>query len=130
VFELLANRGNPAQGIRDVFEITLFMLNQEKMAMDYLLVNTVNELSPIDAGLRDYASEKLSLVEGAFVEACERAQAQRQMNTTISADEAGKMIMTCMIGLRVQSRGGIAELHLCQSITPLLNLLMPAQRNS
>jgi hypothetical protein len=40
------------------------------------------------------------------------------------------MIMTCKIGLRVQSRGGIAESHLRQSITPLLNLLMPAQRNS
>lgn len=130
VFELLANNDNPAQGIRDVFEITLFMLNQDERAMGCLLVNTVNELSPIDADLRDCASEKLSLVERAFIEACERAQAHKQMSTTLSADEAGKTIMTCMIGLRVQSRRGIAESHLRQSITPLLNLLMPAQLNS
>lgn len=126
VFELLNNEDDPAQGIRDVFEVTLFCLPEDAMALGCLLVNTVNELSPIDIELSNLASAKLALVEQAFINACARAQAQNQMSKAVSADDAGKMLMNTMIGLRVQSRGGASEAHLRQSITPLLTMLMPS----
>ncbi|CAA0104014.1 HTH-type transcriptional repressor ComR [Zhongshania aliphaticivorans] len=125
VLEILNNQENPAQGIRDVFDITLFMLNKDERALGCLLVNTVNELSAIDTNLQQCASEKLDVIEQGLIETCRRAQAQEQMITTVSADEAGKMLMTCMIGLRVQSRRGVEELPLRQSVEPLLSMLMP-----
>jgi TetR/AcrR family transcriptional repressor of nem operon len=125
VFDLLNNESDPAQGIRDVFEITLFCLPKDAMALGCLLVNTVNELAPIDTELSNLASAKLALVEQAFIKACAQAQLQNQMINTVSADEAGKMLMNSMIGLRVQSRRGQSAEHLRQSISPLLTMLMP-----
>ena len=125
VIELLDNQESPAKGIRDVFELTVFSLPEDAMAMGCLLVNTVNELSPIHPELAAPASEKLMLVEQAFIDACGRAQTLRQMNKVVSAEEAGRMLMNSMIGLRVQCRRGVAESHLRHSISPLLNMLMP-----
>lgn len=125
VIELLGNQENPAKGIRDVFEFTVFSLPKDALAMGCLLVNTVNELSPMNSELTAQASEKLMLVEQAFIDACRRAQTLKQMNKMVSAEEAGRMLMNSMIGLRVQCRRGVAKSHLRQSVSPLLNMLMP-----
>jgi TetR/AcrR family transcriptional repressor of nem operon len=125
VIRLLSNELDPAKGIKDVFELTLLALTKDSLALGCLLVNTINELSPIDSDLANHAAKKLDAVEQAFITACERAQTLKQMTTEITPESAGKMLMTSMIGLRVQSRRGVEISDLEQSITPLLNMLMP-----
>ena len=125
VIRLLSNELDPAKGIKDVFELTLLALTKDSLALGCLLVNTVNELSPIDSEIASHAAKKLEVVEQAFIAACERAQTLKQMTKEITPESAGKMLMTSMIGLRVQSRRGVEISDLEQSITPLLNMLMP-----
>ncbi|MBQ0779535.1 MAG: TetR/AcrR family transcriptional regulator [Thalassolituus oleivorans] len=125
VIRLLSNELDPAKGIKDVFELTLLALTKDSLALGCLLVNTVNELSPIDSEIASHAAKKLEVVEQAFIAACERAQTLKQMTKEITPESAGKMLMTSMIGLRVQSRRGVETSDLRQSITPLLNMLMP-----
>ena len=125
VIGLLSNELDPAKGIKDVFELTLLALTEDALALGCLLVNTVNELSPIDSEIASHAAKKLDVVEQAFITACERAQTLKQMTKEITPESAGKMLMTSMIGLRVQSRRGVEISDLRQSIMPLLNMLMP-----
>ncbi|MFP6790931.1 MAG: TetR/AcrR family transcriptional regulator [Thalassolituus sp.] len=125
VIRLLSNELDPAKGIKDVFELTLLALTKDSLALGCLLVNTVNELSPIDSEIASHAAKKLEVVEQAFITACKRAQTLNQMTTEITPESAGKMLMTSMIGLRVQSRRGVETSDLRQSIVPLLNMLMP-----
>ncbi|AHK17633.1 TetR/AcrR family transcriptional regulator [Thalassolituus oleivorans] len=125
VIRLLSNELDPAKGIKDVFELTLLALTKDSLALGCLLVNTINELSPIDSDLANHAAKKLDAVEQAFITACKRAQTLNQMTTEITPESAGKMLMTSMIGLRVQSRRGVEISDLEQSISPLLNMLMP-----
>jgi len=125
VIRLLSNELDPAKGIKDVFELTLLALTKDSLALGCLLVNTVNELSPIDSEIASHAAKKLEVAEQAFIAACERAQTLKQMTKEITPESAGKMLMTSMIGLRVQSRRGVETSDLRQSIVPLLNMLMP-----
>ncbi|MCA6129479.1 hypothetical protein [Thalassolituus oleivorans] len=94
-------------------------LTKDSLQLGCLLVNTINELSLIDSDLANHAAKKLDAVEQAFITACERAQTLKQMTTEITPESAGKMLMTSMIGLRVQSRRGVEISDLRQSILVL-----------
>lgn len=123
VLALLDNAAEPVLGIRQAFEVSLLSLTDEQRALGCLLVNTVNELSPLEAPLAAEAAAHLARAQVAFVRACERARAKGVLADSVTADSAGHLLMTTMTGLRVQARRGAGADELRQSFEPLMNLL-------
>ena len=68
------------------------------------MVNTVLELADADPELNQLATQKLNAIEDSFAASFLLAQKNGEMDTTYSAKELAKFVMTINLGLRIQSR--------------------------
>lgn len=123
VIDLLDRPQDPAEAIRQVFELTVFAVPRERRVFGCLFVNTLTELSVLQPDVVQDARQRRHRVEQAFIRACGRAAAQQQLQVGLDAEQAGLLLMTMLTGLRVQSRSGVTEYNLRQNIEPLLHLL-------
>lgn len=127
VVNLLEHPTDPAEGIRQVFELTVFTMPRERRELGCLFVNALTELSTIHPEIAHDVLLKRNRVEQAFIGACGRAIVQQQIQVALTDQQAGRMLMTLLTGLRVQSRSGATEQMLRQNVEPLLSLLFVAQ---
>lgn len=121
--DLLDHPTNPAEGIRQVFELMVFTIPRERREWGCLFVNALTELSTTHPEIAQEALLKRNRVEQAFIRACGRATDHQQIQAAWTAEQAGRVLMTLLTGLRVQARSGVTEQMLRQNVEPLLNLL-------
>lgn len=125
--DLLDHPTNPAEGIRQVFELMVFTIPRERREWGCLFVNALTELSTIHPEIAQEALLKRNRVELAFIRACSRAIEHQQIQAAWTAEQAGRVLMTLLTGLRVQARSGVTEQMLRQNVEPLLSLLFLGQ---
>lgn len=120
---MLKRSGDPVAAIRQVFELSLLGMPAPQRQWGCLLVNTVNELAPLEQPLAADARERLDRVQQAFADAVARAREKGRVSEGVTDEEAAHLLMTTMTGLRVQAREGASTETLRQGIEPLLHLL-------
>ena len=89
---------------RAFFKSTLLDVSKHRAKQGCLMVNTVLELADADPELNQLATQKLNAIEDAFAASFLLAQKNGEMDTTYSAKELAKFVMTINVGLRIQSR--------------------------
>lgn len=123
VLSMLTRAEDPVAGVRQVFQLSVLALPDEQRALGCLLVNAVNELSPLDPELAADAQAHLSRLETALIDSCRRARDAGRLVSNVTPEQAGHLLTTAMTGLRVQTRRGEAVDKLADSVEPLMNLL-------
>ena len=89
---------------RAFFKSTLLDVSKHRAKQGCLMVNTVLELADADPELNQLATQKLNAIEDSFAASFLLAQKNGEMDTTYSAKELAKFVMTINLGLRIQSR--------------------------
>ena len=95
---------HPAALPRAFFKSTLLDVSKHRAKQGCLMVNTVLELADADPELNQLATQKLNAIEDSFAASFLLAQKNGEMDTTYSAKELAKFVMTINLGLRIQSR--------------------------
>jgi len=120
---MLTRARDPVDAIRQVFELSLLNMPAPQRQWGCLLVNTVNELAPLEQSLAAEARLRLDRMQQAFAGAVARAREKGRVSDGVTDAQAAHLLMTTMTGLRVQAREGASTETLRQGIDPLLHLL-------
>ncbi|MDF1820122.1 MAG: TetR/AcrR family transcriptional regulator [Alcanivoracaceae bacterium] len=120
---MLTRARDPVDAIRQVFELSLLNMPAPQRQWGCLLVNTVNELAPLEQSLAAEARLRLDRMQQAFAGAVARAREKGRVSDSVTDAQAAHLLMTTMTGLRVQAREGASTETLRQGIDPLLHLL-------
>ena len=124
---MLNRAGDPLAAIRQVFELSLMGMPAPQRQWGCLLVNTVNELAPLEPPLAADARARLDRVQQAFAGAVERARDKGKVSDAVTDHQAAHLLMTTMTGLRVQAREGASSDALRDAVESLMRLLFTEQ---
>ncbi len=111
------------EAIPRFFGSTLLEVPRRRAGRGCLMVNTILELSEVDAGLSRLAAKELARVEVAFEECFAQAQAAGRYPTRRSAAALAAHVMVVNQGLRVASRKRTSPRELAAQIDTALSLL-------
>lgn len=93
-----------AETISLFFDTTLFDVPKTRMNHGCMMINTVLELTDVDQGLSDLASQHLLEIEETFQQCFQQAISENKIDSPYSAAQLAQFIMTLNKGLRVASR--------------------------
>ncbi|MEM1110514.1 MAG: TetR/AcrR family transcriptional regulator [Pseudomonadota bacterium] len=113
----------PGQLPRAFFENTLLEPSRQRVAQGCMMVNSVLELSEVDAELSEFAASRLDLIESFFARCFTDAQTSGALDSQRSPKELAQLVMTINLGLRVQSRKNPSREYLQSIVDSSLDLL-------
>jgi TetR/AcrR family transcriptional repressor of nem operon len=102
--ERVARENVPKDAILAAFEAAATQGNSSKTPGGCLLVNTVLELSPHDADVRDFVDASLREVENFFALMIKAAQRDGSISEGLDARQAAQALLGLFLGLRVLTR--------------------------
>jgi TetR/AcrR family transcriptional regulator, transcriptional repressor for nem operon len=109
--------------IRSFFAQTLLVVPRHRAGRGCLMVNTILELSEVDAELSALAARELGRIEAVFESCFAHCQQQGEYPGNRSASELAAHVMLLNQGLRVASRKRVSRRELEHQVDLALSLL-------
>ncbi len=101
IISLLTDNDDPIKSIRDFFKIYFLDMTKKQLGLGCFLVNTIVEMSDIDAELVETASVKTKRHEDAIKNTLERAKKMGQIDKGKDPEAIARYLISFIKGLRV-----------------------------
>jgi TetR/AcrR family transcriptional repressor of nem operon len=111
------------QGIRDIFDMTVHNLFEDKMPKGCFLVNSIVEFGADDTETVDIVKKSMDTNRETMFGLVKRGQENGQLNNKLSADTLADYLVNCLSGISVSAKAGIDKAACKVIVEHSLNIL-------